>query len=102
MVITLTEQALNKLKTTELEEGKYPRIEADYHGGCGVSIQFKLFFDEARPNDTVIEYDGIQIRFDRFTKRYLEEETQIDYNEEKGFIVGESFAQSACAIPVNE
>lgn len=50
----------------------------------------------------MIEYDGIQIRFDRFTKRYLEEETQIDYNEEKGFIVGESFAQSACAIPVNE
>ncbi len=101
MVITLTESALNKLKSIQLEEEKFPRIDADMAGGCGVSVSFKLVFDEARPLDSIIEYDGIQIRIDRFTKRYLDEETQIDYTEEDGFIVGEPLAQSACAIVLN-
>ena len=50
--------------------------------------------------DTTIEYENIKIAIDRFSKRYLEEETQIDYNDEQGFLVGESFASSACAIPI--
>ena len=66
--------------------------------GCLLHLSF--VFDEPRRNDTVIEYEDIQIRIDRFTKRYLEEVTQIDYTEESGFIVGESFASSACAIPI--
>ena len=48
----------------------------------------------------LIEYENIKIAFDRFTKRYLEEVTPIDYTEENGFIVGESFASSACSIPI--
>ncbi|RLL47158.1 iron-sulfur cluster biosynthesis family protein [Oceanobacillus piezotolerans] len=98
MVITLTKSALDKLNKTEIKEEQYPRIDADVAGGCGMSVKFKLVFDELRPNDTVIEYDGIQIRIDRFTKRYLDEETQVDYNAEQGFLVGESFESSACAI----
>ncbi|WP_067729969.1 iron-sulfur cluster biosynthesis family protein [Oceanobacillus damuensis] len=101
MVITLTEPALDKLKTTKIKEQQYPRIDAEVAGGCGMSMKFKLVFDELRPNDSVIEYDGIQIRLDRFTKRYLDEETQIDYNVEEGFLVGESFASSACAIEID-
>lgn len=101
MVITLTETALDKLKTIELKEEQSPRIDADMAGGCGVSVKFKLVFDEPRRNDSVIEYEGIQIRIDRFTKRYLDEETQIDYIDERGFLVGETFASSACAIEVD-
>ena len=41
-----------------------------------------------------------RFRMDRFTKRYLDEETQIDYSDEHGFLVGESFASSACAIEI--
>lgn len=100
MVITLTRNALHQLKTMELGEGKYPRIDADMSGGCGVSVRFSLIVDEPRRNDTVIEYDSIQIRIDHFTKRYLEEETQIDYSDEHGFFVGESLASSVCAIEI--
>jgi Fe-S cluster assembly iron-binding protein IscA len=98
MIVTLTEAALNKLKEMIVEEEQSPRIDANVAGGCGVSVAFKLVFDEPRRNDTVIEYDGIKIAIDRFTKRYLEEETPIDYTDETGFLVGESFASSACSI----
>ncbi|KKK38208.1 hypothetical protein WQ57_10425 [Mesobacillus campisalis] len=101
MVITLTESALDRLKSIEIMDEQYPRIDAEVAGGCGVSVKFKLVFEEPRRNDLMIEYDGIQIRMDRFTKRYLDVETQIDYTEENGFLVGESFASSACAIEID-
>ncbi|MGO4886606.1 iron-sulfur cluster biosynthesis family protein [Anaerobacillus sp. MEB173] len=101
MVITLTDTALQKLKGIEINEERSARIDADVAGGCGVSVKFSLIVDEPRRNDTVIEYEGIQIRIDRFTKRYLDEETQIDYCEEQGFLVGESFESSACAIEID-
>jgi Fe-S cluster assembly iron-binding protein IscA len=100
MIITLTEAALTKLKEMVLTEEHSPRIDANLAGGCGVSVAFKLIFDEPRVGDTIIEYEDIKISIDRFSKRYLEEETQIDYNDEQGFIVGESFASSACAIEI--
>ncbi|MCQ6281347.1 iron-sulfur cluster assembly accessory protein [Bacillus sp. EB600] len=101
MVITLTQAALNKLKAMELKEEYSPRIDADIAGGCGLSVKFTLVFDELRRNDMVIEYEGIQFRIDRFTKRYLDEETQIDYTDEHGFLVGETFTSSACAIEID-
>jgi len=101
MVITLTETALDKLKTMELKDEQSPRVDADMAGGCGISVKFSLVFDEPRPNDSIIEYEDIKIRIDRFTKRYLDEETQIDYTDEDGFLVGESFESSACAIELD-
>ncbi|WP_338472065.1 iron-sulfur cluster biosynthesis family protein [Niallia sp. XMNu-256] len=101
MIITLTEAALNKLKEMVLTEEHSPRIDANVAGGCGVSVAFKLIFDEPRVGDTIIEYEDIKIAIDRFSKRYLDEETQIDYNDEQGFLVGESFASSACSIEIN-
>ncbi|MDQ0243559.1 Fe-S cluster assembly iron-binding protein IscA [Bacillus fengqiuensis] len=101
MVITLTEAALNKLKEMVFKDEQSPRIDADIAGGCGMTVKFTLIFDEPRRNDTLIEYEGIQIQIDRFTKRYLDEETQIDYTADQGFLVGESFASSACAIEID-
>jgi Fe-S cluster assembly iron-binding protein IscA len=103
VIIELTEAALDKLREIELMEEQSPRIDANVAGGCGVSVKFTLVFDEPRRNDTVIEYSGIQIRIriDHFTKRYLDEVTQIDYTDEQGFLVGESFASSACAIEID-
>jgi Fe-S cluster assembly iron-binding protein IscA len=101
VIIELTEVALDKLREIELREEHSPRIDANVAGGCGVSVKFTLVFDEPRRNDTVIEYSEIQIRIDHFTKRYLDEVTQIDYTDEQGFLVGESFASSACAIEID-
>ena len=100
MIVTLTEAALSKLKEMVVEVEHSPRIDANVAGGCGVSVAFKLVFDEPRRGDTIIEYENIKISIDRFTKGYLEEVTPIDYTEENGFIVGDSFASSACSIPI--
>lgn len=100
MVILLTEAALNKIKEKIFTEKHSPRIDADITGGCGMSVKFSLIFDELRRNDTVIEHEGIQIRINRFTKRYLDEEIQIDYSDEHGFLIGDSFVSGSCALEV--
>lgn len=101
MLIKITETAMEKLKEIMLKEQQSPRIDADVAGGCGVSVKFSLVFDEPRRNDSTIEHEGIQFRMDLFTKRYLNEETLIDYTDETGFLVGESFEASACAIDMD-
>ncbi len=101
MIVMLTKSALTKLKEIELEKEQAPRIDASIAGGCGVSVKFTLIFDEPRRGDIVMEDSGIQIRLDRFTKRYLYLEAHIDYTDEHGFLVGEHFASSACAIEIN-
>ncbi|MED1466810.1 iron-sulfur cluster biosynthesis family protein [Bacillus salipaludis] len=101
MKLNVTEAAIDNLKELIEIEGKIPRIDADVTGGCGMSVKFSIVFDEPRRNDLCIEMDGIQIRLDRFTKRYIDEEIEIDYQVEKGFLVGDSFTSSACAIEID-
>jgi Fe-S cluster assembly iron-binding protein IscA len=101
MLIKMTEAARNKLNEMVVSRAQTPRIDADVAGGCGMTVKFSIVFDEPRRNDLTIEMDGIQIRFDRFTKRYLNEETHIEFSDEHGFLVGESFASSACAIEID-
>ena len=98
MDIIVTAAALDKLKEIVSKEKLSPRIDANMAGGCGISVNFALLFDEPRRNDTVIDYEDIQISIDPFTKRYLGEVTQIDYTDESGFQVGESFISGDCAI----
>ncbi|PMC38651.1 hypothetical protein CJ195_09370 [Bacillus sp. UMB0899] len=98
MFITITEAALEKLQNLEWKREHAPRIDADIAGGCGLFVKFSLIFDEPRRNDIVIKYGEITIQIDPFTKRYLDNETQIDYSEEHQFSVGERFASGACSI----
>ncbi|NGY76075.1 iron-sulfur cluster biosynthesis family protein (plasmid) [Bacillus megaterium] len=101
MLLKLTEAAFRQLKTMELQKGQTPRIETDITGGCGISIEFTLVIDEPRRNDILLTYESFQIHIDQFTKRYLDEETKIDYRDKEGFLVGESFASNACAFEFN-
>jgi Fe-S cluster assembly iron-binding protein IscA len=96
----MTEAAIKKIKELAVNEDGIPRIDAEVAGGCGMSVKFSIVFDEPRRNDLFIEMEGIQITMDRFTKRYLDEETVIDYQDEQGFLVGDSFISSACAIEI--
>ncbi|MEH7304527.1 iron-sulfur cluster biosynthesis family protein [Neobacillus drentensis] len=99
-MIKMTKEAMHKLKEMVVNGDQTPRIDAEVAGGCGMTVKFSIVFDEPRRNDFIIEADGIQIRMDRFTKRYINEETEIDYSDEHGFLVGESFASSECAIEI--
>ncbi|MBM7715861.1 Fe-S cluster assembly iron-binding protein IscA [Bacillus thermophilus] len=100
MVINITDTALKELRELVLEEGIYPRIDADISGGCGMAVKCSVVFDEPRRNDSIVEYEHIQIRLDRFTKRILQEETNIDFTEELGFFINESFVASDCMIEI--
>ncbi|TWD93461.1 Fe-S cluster assembly iron-binding protein IscA [Neobacillus bataviensis] len=101
MILKMTEAAINKLKELAGNEEGIPRLDAEVAGGCGMSVKFSILFDEPRRNDIYIEIEGLQIRMDRFTKRYLDEETVIDYQDDHGFLVGDSFISSACAIEID-
>lgn len=100
-MLKMTEAAIKRIKELAVNEVGIPRIDAEVAGGCGMSVKFSIVFDEPRRNDLCIEMEGIQIRMDRFTKRYLDEETVIDYIDEHGFLVGDSFISSACAIEID-
>ncbi len=100
-MLKMTEAAIKMLKVLAANEEGIPRIDAEVADGCGISVKLSILFDEPRRNDLCIEMDGIQIRFDRFTKRYLDEETKIDYQEEYGFLVGDSFISSTCAMEID-
>lgn len=98
MVVTLTEPALNKLKEMVFKDEQSPRIDANITGGCGMSIKFMLVFDEPRRNDIIIEHEGIEIRIDHFTKKYLDTEVKIDCNDENDFLIGNNYESNSCAI----
>jgi len=100
-MIKMTEAAIHKLKELAEKEEGIPRIDAEVSGGCGMSVKFSIVFDEPRRNDLCMEIEGIELRMDRFTKRYLDEETEIDYQDKQGFLVGDSFTSSSCAIELD-
>ncbi|WP_349410111.1 iron-sulfur cluster biosynthesis family protein [Pseudalkalibacillus sp. SCS-8] len=86
MQMTVTEKALHQLKLLKLAEGKILRIDAEMMGGCGTMMKFKLIEDESRKGDDVIQAAGIDFYVDLFTKRNLDDELTLDYDDETGFI----------------
>ncbi len=100
MFITFSKEAVERLKSVELEKGNFPRIDATMGGSCGLSVNFSLIFDEARRNDLLFEEAGIKIRIDHFAKRYLQDDIYIDYTDEHGFVIGESYDSGACSLEI--
>ncbi|OES44992.1 iron-sulfur cluster biosynthesis family protein [Domibacillus iocasae] len=98
MKIELTLSARQQLLGWPVTESQVPRIDANLSGGCSLSVHFSLVLDEPRRNDTVIDCgDGVSLYIDRFTDRYMEEETVVDYTDEDGFIFKNSFG-SSCTV----
>ncbi|WP_309089101.1 iron-sulfur cluster biosynthesis family protein [Domibacillus sp.] len=95
MSIVLTDAARRQLLASSPAEGHVPRIDAEMSGGCGVSVRFSLVWEEPRRGDTVVPLgDDLFLHLDRFTERYLEEHTLVDYSETDGFIFGDGFNSS--------
>ena len=98
MKVMLTPLAREKLKGMPVTESDVLRIDAEMRGGCGISVQFSIVLDEPRRNDAVIDCGaGVFLHIDRFTERYMEEETVVDYTDDAGFIIGDSF-DSSCTV----
>ena len=79
--ILLTPKAVKMVKITREQEGmesSYGLRVAVRGGGCS-GFEYALDFEpEPRPNDFVIDYDGLQVYVDAVSARYLKG-TEIDY-----------------------
>ncbi|MEE8278023.1 MAG: iron-sulfur cluster assembly accessory protein [Thermoanaerobaculia bacterium] len=79
--LQLTAKAVKMVKITREQEGmesSYGLRVAVRGGGCS-GFEYALDFEpEPRPNDFVIEYDGLQVYIDAVSARYLEG-MEIDY-----------------------
>jgi iron-sulfur cluster assembly protein len=80
--LRLTPKAVKMVKITREEEGiedSFGLRVAVRGGGCS-GFEYALDFErERRPNDFVIEYEGLQVFVDPISSRYLAG-TVIDYN----------------------
>jgi Fe-S cluster assembly iron-binding protein IscA len=53
-------------------------------------IKYQTYFDyERRSDDTLIRFEGFDLRIDSESLKYLDSAT-LDYNEEQGFILDHS------------
>ena len=80
-VVSITPKAIEMVRHTRQQEGldddSALRV-AVMGGGCS-GFQYALDFDrEARPTDTVLEFDGLKVYVDPVSARYLKG-TTIDY-----------------------
>jgi len=100
MNIQITPKAVGKIKEAFAREGVSGGLRLGVlGGGCsGLSYQFK-FEPEARANDHVFEFDGVQVFIDPKSMLYLNGLT-LDYKESlmhSGFAFDNPNAQKSCS-----
>jgi len=98
-MIEVTPKAIEKIKKTFASEGVTGGLRLGVlGGGCsGLSYQFK-FDAKERPNDKVIEKDGVKIFVDPKSLLYLNGMI-LDYQEslmQSGFVFDNPNAKKAC------
>ena len=98
-MIQVTPKAVNKIRQTFAREGVTGGLRLGVlGGGCsGLSYQFK-FDSRERPNDKVLDYDGVKIFVDPKSLLYLEGMT-LDYQEslmQSGFVFENPNAKKSC------
>jgi iron-sulfur cluster assembly protein len=97
--IQVTPKAIQKIKQTFDREGVFGFLRLGVlGGGCsGLSYQFK-FETRQRPNDNVLEFDGVKVLVDPKSMLYLRGLT-LDYKEslmQSGFAFDNPNAQKSC------
>ena len=99
-MLQLTDQAVVKVKqllASENKEGFGLRV-AVQGGGCS-GFQYGLTWeDEQKPNDRVLEFDGLKVFVDAMSELYLDE-VKIDYVdslEGSGFKIENPKATGSC------
>jgi len=98
-VIQVTPKAVERIRKTFEKEGVTGGLRLGVlGGGCsGLSYQFK-FDAKERPNDKVLDYDGVKIFVDPKSLLYLEGMT-LDYQEslmQSGFVFENPNAKKSC------
>lgn len=98
-MVTLTARAAQQVRSMQVESAKPTKrlrvfVES---GGCS-GFQYGMSFDETKPDDTVIESEGVAMLLDPASLAYLTG-SQIDFDDGlhgKGFDIKNPNAQSTC------
>ena len=78
-MVTLTQTAVDKVKTILAERGETGGLRIAVVGGGCSGFQYQMTLDgEARPDDQIIEQDGLKVFVDNKSLLYLNG-TNIDY-----------------------
>lgn len=100
MSITLTENAARHIKSLLEEQkenqGKPLRVYVDA-GGCS-GMEYGMAFDERKPDDEVVEQDGVAVVVDPMSLNFLKGST-IDYIDNlkgSGFQINNPNVHSTC------
>lgn len=98
-MITLSPRAAAqvRLMQADLPAGSQPLRVLMETGGCS-GFQYGMSFDEAKPDDTRFESEGVQIVIDPTSLAYLDG-SNIDFDDGlhgKGFEIKNPNAQSTC------
>jgi iron-sulfur cluster assembly accessory protein len=99
-VLTVTESAAAQLKTMLSQEkdsaGKGLRVYVEA-GGCS-GMQYGMVFDERRPDDHAVEFQGVPVLVDAFSAEYLRGSV-IDFSDALtggGFKISNPKAKQSC------
>ncbi len=97
-MITLTTRAAAKIQELQEDagEGKLLRVFVE-SGGCS-GFQYGMSFDERKPEDKLLESEGVQFLTDEASLAYMDG-SKIDFDDGlqgKGFDIQNPNAESTC------
>ncbi|WP_400163498.1 iron-sulfur cluster biosynthesis family protein [Brevibacillus sp. TJ4] len=86
MDIQVTETARERLETLAGNEEKTVRINGELVGGCGMTVEYFLWWDEILPGDLKVSHDRLTFVVDKETREYIGTDTlKIDFHPQQGF-----------------
>ena len=105
MAITLTNKAVEELKTIMAKEVESENLSADaalrlmvVGGGCS-GFSYKMGFDESVKNDdTIVDVSGVKVVVDQKSNLYLDG-VEVDYHDGlmgRGFVFNNPNASGTC------
>ncbi|MFS0553241.1 iron-sulfur cluster biosynthesis family protein [Brevibacillus sp. 179-C9.3 HS] len=82
MIVKVTKEAVERIANTD----KPIRINGELVGGCGMNVEYALWWDTQSPEDEVYHIGSLTFLIDRETIAYIGSDTlTIDYRAQQGF-----------------
>ncbi|MCU9594766.1 iron-sulfur cluster biosynthesis family protein [Caldibacillus thermolactis] len=85
MEIVLREDAKTQLSNIKFKENEGIRITTEQENSCSLFVDYTLFKDKQKDNDTVIVTEGIPFIISESTKEILPEKVYLNFVNPTGY-----------------
>ena len=86
MELTVTTEAMERFQALSEASDKTIRINGELVGGCGMNVEYFLWWDEAFPDDLLLTVDAFTFVIDKETLGYIgSTQLKVDYRPQQGF-----------------